>query len=330
MSRISKLVLAALAVAGFAKGADAACGKVTIAEMNWASAGVAAHVEDIILSRGYGCDTEIVPGDTVPTVTSMTEKNEPDIAPEIWINSAREVVEKAVAEGRLKIAGEILSDGGEEGWWVPDYVVKKNPDLTTLQAVLEKPDLFPDKEEPGMGRFYTCPAGWACQIVNANLYKAYGLKKAGFTLFDPGSGEGLAGAIAGAYEREQPIFAYYWAPTALLGKYPMVKLGGMMHDPKTWACVTDKDCADPQPNMYAKSVVYTVTTSSFADSAPEAFAFVSRVAWSNSFLNGLLAWKDQNQATNRETAEHFLKNNEDVWSAWVSDDVAMKVKKAMM
>ena len=169
MSRISKLVLAALAVAGFAKGADAACGKVTIAEMNWASAGVAAHVEDIILSRGYGCDTEIVPGDTVPTVTSMTEKNEPDIAPEIWINSAREVVEKAVDEGRLKIAGEILSDGGEEGWWVPDYVVKKNPDLTTLQAVLEKPDLFPDKEEPGMGRFYTCPAGWACQIVNANL-----------------------------------------------------------------------------------------------------------------------------------------------------------------
>ena len=331
MSRIptSLAVAAALMAVGLAKGADAACGKVTIAEMNWASAAVAAHVENIVLSKGYGCDSDLVPGDTVPTVTSMTEKGEPDIAPEIWLNSAREVIEKAVAEGRLKIAGEILSDGGEEGWWVPDYVVKKYPELTTLQAVIKRRDLFPDKEEPGMGRFYTCPSGWACQIVNENLYKAYGLKKAGFTLFNPGSGQGLAGAIAGAYERGRPIFAYYWAPTAVLGKYPMVKLGGMTHDPKAWPCATDKDCADPKPNMYPKSVVYTVVTSSFADQAPEAYAFVSRVSWSNAFLNGLLAWKEKNQAEARETAEYFLKNHEKIWGAWVSSDVAAKVKAGL-
>ena len=238
MSRLSMSLAAALMVAGalvLARGADAACGKVTIAEMTWASAGVAAHVEDIILAEGYGCDTEIVPGDTVPTVTSMTEKGEPDIAPEIWINSAREVVEAAVAEGRLAIAGEILSDGGEEGWWVPDFVVEQNPELTTLQEVIKRPDLFPDKEEPGKGRFYGCPPGWACEYVNGNLFKAYGLDEAGFTIFNPGSGEGLAGAIASAYERGNPIFAYYWAPTALLGNYPMVKLGGMVHDPRNLA-----------------------------------------------------------------------------------------------
>ena len=147
----------------------------------------------------------------------------------------REVVEAAVAEGRLTIAGEILSDGGEEGWWVPTYVVEQNPELTTLQEVIKRPDLFPDKEEPGKGRFYGCPPGWGCEIVNRNLYRAFGLDEAGFTLFNPGSGEGLAGAIASAYERGNPIFAYYWAPTALLGNYPMVKLGGVEHDPATLA-----------------------------------------------------------------------------------------------
>ena len=332
MARIPISFVAALALlgaVGLAKSADAACGKVTIAEMNWDSARVATHVQDIILTQGYGCETEVVPGDTVPTVTSMTEKNEPDIAPEIWINSARKVIEEAVAEGRLKIAGEILSDGGEEGWWVPDYVVKDNPDLTTLQAVLQKPDLFPDKEEPGKGRFYTCPSGWACEIVNANLYKAYGLDEAGFTLFNPGSGEGLAGAITSAYERGQPIFAYYWAPTSLLGKYPMVKLGGMTHDPETWACVIDKDCAEPMPNMYPKSAVYTVVTSSFAEQAPEAYEFVSKVSWPNALVGQVLAWMEDNQATGREGAEYFLKNNEDVWSAWVSADVAEKVNKSL-
>ena len=189
----------------FVSDARAACGKVTIAEMTWGSAAVAAHTSKIILNTGYNCSAELVPGDTVPTVTSMTEKAQPDFAPEIWINSARDVVNKSVKEGRLKKAGEILIDGGEEGWWIPEYMLKKNPDLKTLQAVLKRPNLFPDKEEPGKGRFYTCPSGWACQIVNGNLFKAYGLKEKGFSIFNPGSGEGLAAAIAKAYERKKPL-----------------------------------------------------------------------------------------------------------------------------
>ena len=327
--RIAGLVAAAFLVLALSAPALAKCGKVTISEMNWDSAAVAAHVEGIILTKGYGCQVEMVPGDTVPTVTSMTEKGEPDIAPEIWINSVSEVVDKAVKEGRLKIAGEILTDGGEEGWWVPEYLVKKYPDLTTVQAVMKRPDLFQDKEDPGKGRFYGCPSGWACQIINANLFKAYGLKEANFNLFDPGSGAGLAGAIAKAYEREQPIFTYYWAPTSVLGKYPMVKLGGMTHDPKTWACVADKDCADPKPNMYPKSVVLTAVVSKFAQAEPEAFKFVSSVSWPNSLVNKLLAWKNDKKADAKETAEYFLKNNEAVWKAWVSADAAEKMKAGM-
>ena len=120
-------------------------------------------------------------------------------------------------------------------------------ELTTLQAVLKRPDLFPDKEEPGKGRFFSCPSGWACQIINGNLFEAYGLKKAGFVSFDPGSGEGLAAAIAKAYERKEPFFGYYWAPTSILGKYPMVRVKGMTHDPATWKCLAKPDCTDPKP-----------------------------------------------------------------------------------
>nr|WP_246100293.1 hypothetical protein [Cereibacter sediminicola] len=37
--------------------------------MNWASAGVAAQVDRIILEEAFGCDVELVPGDTMPTLT---------------------------------------------------------------------------------------------------------------------------------------------------------------------------------------------------------------------------------------------------------------------
>lgn len=133
---------ALLALAGMQPAAAADCGRVTIADMNWASAEFAAHVDKIILEQGYGCEVEIVPGDTMPTSTSMVEKGEPDIAPEIWPNSVKKQIDDAVAEGRLHYVVEILKDGGQEGWWIPQYVKDANPEIETVEDALARPDLF--------------------------------------------------------------------------------------------------------------------------------------------------------------------------------------------
>ena len=41
------------------------------------------------LSSGYGCTVTLVTGDTMPTFTSMNEKAQPDMAPELWVNAVR-------------------------------------------------------------------------------------------------------------------------------------------------------------------------------------------------------------------------------------------------
>ena len=74
-----------------------------MAEMNWASAELMAHVDKIILEEGYGCDVELVAGATMPTFTSMNEKGEPDVAAEQWANAVRDPLKKAVDEGRLHV-----------------------------------------------------------------------------------------------------------------------------------------------------------------------------------------------------------------------------------
>ena len=88
---MKKLLISAAMVAGAAFGMNgqalAACGTVSIAEMNWASAQLMANVDKIILEEGYGCQVEIVPGDTMPTFTSMNEKGQPDVAGELWTNA---------------------------------------------------------------------------------------------------------------------------------------------------------------------------------------------------------------------------------------------------
>ena len=88
MKKLFASTILAVGLFAFGGAAQAAeCGEVTIAEMNWASAGVAAHVDKMILEAGYGCKATLVTGDTMPTFTSMNEKGEPDIAPEMWVNS---------------------------------------------------------------------------------------------------------------------------------------------------------------------------------------------------------------------------------------------------
>jgi glycine betaine/proline transport system substrate-binding protein len=325
------LAVGGIVAATSAQAQSSDCGRVTIADMNWASASLMANVDAFILEHGFGCDAEIVPGDTMPTGTSMIEKGEPDVAPELWSNSFKDSLDRGVAEGRLMVAGKSLSDGGEEGFWVPKYLVDKDPSLATIDGVKANAEMFRNPEDPSTSLFMGCPAGWNCQITASNLYEALELEEAGFELGDPGSGAALAGSIAKAYNRGQPWFGYYWAPTALLGKYEMVKVDFEtgIDDAHYEACITQADCADPKPTMYPPSLVQTVVTADLAERAPDAYDYLTKRSFTNAFMNRFLAWVDENQADGETAMAHFLSTYEEKWTPWVSADVAERVTAAL-
>lgn len=330
-ANLAKLMLslpfAALAAPAFAED----CGTVSIAEMNWASAGVAAWVDKVILEEGYGCDVTLVTGDTMPTFTSMNEKAEPDMAPELWVNAVKNALEAAVAEGRMVIAAPLLSDGGVEGWWIPKYLADAHPEIKTVADALDHPELFPAPEDPSRGAVHNCPSGWNCQISTSNLFQAYDAEAKGFDLIDTGSAAGLDGSIANAYERQAGWLGYYWAPTAILGKYEMVALDwGVPNDKEYWdACTSQAECEDPKPNAYPISDVFTVVTKEFAEKAGVAMDYVQTRKWDNQTVGQVLAWMDENQGNNEDTAYYFLETYKEMWKSWVSPEVAAKVEAAL-
>jgi glycine betaine/proline transport system substrate-binding protein len=307
------------------------CGKVTVANMNWQSAEVLAHIDNIILSKGYGCEVELVPGDTMPTLTAMMEKGQPDVAPEAWVNAVRQPLDAAVKEGKLHYAARSLSDGGLEGWWIPKYIADAHPDIKTIDDALKHPELFPSTENKKKGAVHNCPSGWNCQLTTGNAFKAWGAAKQGFLLVDTGSAAGLDGSIAKAYERKQGWLGYYWAPTSILGKYEMVKLdAGVPHDKDAWeACNSKAECDKPQKSDWARAEVFTVVTDRFQKAGGPAVDYLNKRGWSNDTVNRLLAWMSDNQATGADGAAYFLKTQPEVWSAWVSPEVAEKVKASL-
>ena len=160
---------------------------------------------------------------------------------------------------------------------------------------------------------------------------ALGLEDKGFELIDPGSGAGLSGSIAKAYERGQGWFGYYWAPTAVLGKYEMVKVdfGSGIDEEHFKSCITSEECLDPKATMYPPSAVDTVVTESFAQRAPGAMSYLANRSFTTNELNTLLAWMEDNQADGEIAGEYFLENHSDIWTQWVTPDVAAKVKAAL-
>ena len=309
------------------------CGDVKIADMNWDSASLMANIDKVILTEGYGCNATLIPGDTMPTFTSMDTKGEPDLAPELWINSIRDPLEKAFSEKRLHSVNGAPITGLGEGWWVPQYFLDANPDIKTVQDVIKRPDLFPDKEDASKGAFVTCPAGWACQLVNANLFKAFEMESKGWKLVNPGSGAGLDGSIAKAFERNENWFGYYWSPTSTVGKYPMVKLdfGVPYAGDEHWnSCMGKDDCKDPKPTSWTVSEVHSVTSDSFKNTSNEGVAkYLQDRIYPGSVMNEMLVYMTDNQATGADAAIEFLRKKSDLWTKWVSADAAEKIKAAV-
>lgn len=326
---IAAILLSGAAAPAFAQDADAAtCGTdrtIDIAEMTWPSAAALAHIHATILDAGYGCSVEIVTGDTVPTSSSMLTRGTPAVAPELWTSAIEEAWANGMAEGNVVQLSDAITDGTVEGWFIPRYVQEAHPELTTAEAVIARPDLFPDPEDSSQGRIYSCPPGWACELSTSALFEAYDMEDT-WNLFSPGSGGALDASIARAFTREEPILFYYWGPTAILGKYDAVQLDLGETDQAVYACNTDPECAEPAGvTAYPSSPAVVGAAAWIQEEAPEVASYFSKVGLTNAEISELLVYGDENQADAAETAENFLRTKQDVWTGWVPAEVADKV-----
>ena len=323
------------AAASFSLAAPSAhaadCGtadSVKVAEMTWISAGALAHIAQKIMANGYDCNAQVIPGDTVPTATSMMTRGTPDVAPELWVSTAQTIWDESLAKDIAYKASDIFASGGEEGWWVPDYVLADHPEIKSVLDLKDNWQVFAEAANPNKGRLYGCPPGWGCEIITNNLFEALGLGET-FELFSPGSGENLKASIARAVAQKEPFVGYYWSPADVIAKYKLVRLDMPAFEADKFKCLTDSNCANPEVTGWAVGEVAVAVVTSLKERAPDVVAFLGKMQISNDDVSAMAAWGDENSATNEEVANHFLKNYDAVWSSWVHADVADKVRAGL-
>jgi len=307
------LAVGAFAAPLAAHAQSSECGDVSITEMNWASAQVVTSVASFIMTQGYGCDVSVISSDTIPAITSVAENGEPDIVTELWLNSTGDTYNELRDAGQVVEAGPVLDPGGVEGWWIPTYLAEAHPELTTIEGILANPDLVG-------GRFFNCPQGWGCRVVNDNLSAALDLEGNGIEVFNAGSGQVLATSMADAVLNEEPWFGYYWGPTVPLGAYDMtrVNLGSVV--PEIHERNQNADTDSPGISDFPAAPVVTAVTATFRESNPEVFAFLQNMTFRTEDMSAVLAWKEENNASAEEAAVYYLINFQDQWDGWLNDE----------
>jgi len=307
---------------------------IVFGDLDWDSAVFHNQVARLILEKGYGCKTDAIPGSTVPLYGGAV-RGDIDVVMEIWSNTSPEVWTKGIEDKKVLEIGTNFDDAYQK-WYVPRFLVEgESAPAKDLKSVSDLPkfkDLFKDPEEPGKGRFYNCIPGWECEVINTKKFHAYGLDK-DYTNFRPGTGAALVAAIEGAMKRKRPIVFHYWGPTWVLGKYEkdLVALDEPAYDDAAWqALMSEKNPENvKKATAYPQIPVVIGVNAAFAGKAPEVINFLKNYRTNSAMVSEALAYMQDNDGSTEKAAVNFLKLHEDIWTKWVSEDVAKRVREAL-
>lgn len=310
-------------------GNDGADTKQTIVfgAFGWDSALFHNEVAAFILEQGYGYSTDAIPGETIPLMLGL-RSGDIDVGMEIWVENAQEAYDKGIESGEFIDLGTNFNDN-VQGMFVPTYVIEGDPDrniepmapdLKTIEDLPRYWELFKDPEEPTKGRFHSAIPGWEADKILSEKFETYGLNE-NYKILRPGSGAALASSMVSAYEKGEPWFGYYWGPTWIFGKLDLTQIEEPAYSDELWD--NGFGCEFPAVN------VNIVVNHELPDKAPELIEFLTKYQTNMAVVSEALAFMQDNNAEADEAAIYFLQENEDMWTQWVPEDIAEKVKAAL-
>jgi len=317
------IVLISLTVSVLAKDT------IVFADPGWDSVRFHNGVAQTIIEEGYGYPTDVISGSTPATFLGLKE-GDIDVYMEIWTTNLGDTYYDPIKEGII-IETSINFNDNAQGLYVPAYMIKGDnkrgiepmaPGLKTVKDLKDYWKIFKDEEDPSKGRIYGAPPGWKvdqilrAKVKNSDLDEYY-------NYFSPGSDSALSAAIVGAYEKGEPIVAYYWEPTWVMGMLDMTLLEDEPYSEEKWTEEGGYACE------FAAQDIAIAINKDFPERAPEVVEFLKNYHTTSAMASAALSYMMKNECDTREAAVWFLKNREDVWTKWVPKEIAAKVKEAI-
>lgn len=289
---------------------------LTFADVGWDSIKLNNALAGIVAEEVFGYEWEETPGST-PIMHEALMKGEVDIHMEEWTDNIP-AYKGDLEDGKFVELGVNFNDN-YQGFYIPRYVAEANPELKTVKDLADYVSLFPDPEDSSKGIIYGGMTGWEVTEIMRKKVEAYGLSDL-YNYIESGSDAVLSAAMTSAWDKEEPIVAYYWEPTWLLGKYDFVLLEDDPYDEEQY-----QDGIGACP-----AVTVTVAVSNdFAQSNPEYCEFLSNFKMSSAIISEALAYMQDNGADYMEAAKWLLtESHPELIDEWLTEEQAAALKEA--
>lgn len=307
-SVLAVLALVLSACAPAATPAPTAAPKITLklAANPWDGSRVNVEVAKILLEKELGYTVEIVEIDENAQFPALAS-GDLSATLEIWPSGHAKDYDDFVKTGKLEDLGP-LGVVGKISWYVPKYLVDKNPALATWEGL-----------KAAAADFKTAETGEAGQFIGGDpsfvQYDEHIIKNLdlNFQVVYAGSEQAILSALDAAYSRQEPVLFYFWTPHAIHAKYELVPVALPAYSADCYAAAPEGVACD-----YPEDVLYKAGWGGLKDAAPDAHALLKNLNYTTKDQITMLADIASNGKTPVQAAQAWVDANKAVWEKWLA------------
>jgi len=266
---------------------------------------------EVLMAAGYR--VEYVQADYLAQFAGL-ETGDLDVAMEIWDTTGREAMDAAVATGNVMVMGPTGMQAKEE-WWYPAYMAERCPGLPDWTALLAPAcaEAFGTAETLPNGRYLGGPVTWGG--FDEERVAALGLP---FDVIHAGTDAALLAELESAYQRQDPIllwiYAPHWAPAKYAGDWvAFPEYTAECYADPAWGSNPDAahDCGKPFGE------IWKVAWEGLDENWPGAAAAVAAFTIDNAEMGVMITKVDLDGMTVDAVVAEWMAANTDRWQAWI-------------
>lgn len=308
LALVTMLALIVTACAPAATPAPTEKAKITIklAANPWDGSRVNVAVAKTILEKELGYKVEIVDIEENGQFPALAT-GDLHATLEIWPSGHAKDYDDYIKTGKLEDIGK-LGVVGKIGWFIPTYMLKDHPELATWEG-------FKDPSDAAM--FKTAETGDAGQFIGGDpsfvQYDEALIKNLGLNLkvVFAGSEQAELAALDAAYSRQEPFLFYFWTPHAAFAKYDLTNV-----TLPEYSAACEAKGAEARDCDYPSDVLYKAAWAGLKDAAPEAYALLKNMSYTNKDQITMLADISNGKSVD-EAAQAWVDANKSVWQKWL-------------
>jgi glycine betaine/proline transport system substrate-binding protein len=279
------------------------CGELNIAVNPWVGYEADAAVVAYVAEKKLGC--------TVKKKDLKEEiawqgfgTGEVDAVLENWGHD--DLKKKYITQQKTAVSAGQTGNKGVIGWYVPPWLAKAYPDITSWKNLNKYAAKFKTSESGGKGQLLDGDPSYvtndAALVTNLKL---------DYKVVYAGSETALIQAFRQAEKNKQWVIGYFYEPQWFLSEVPLVKVNLPAYKTGCDAVASKVACDYPVYNLDK------IVSSTFAKSGSPAYDLVKKFSWTNDDQNLVAKYIAVDKLSDDAAAKKWVDANPDKVAAWL-------------